>query len=72
MRRWILESAAGLNLRAAERRIRWTDLSDAEEVFMSNAVIGVKSVGAIEHGRERLRPAAFDTANELRRRLDLL
>jgi 4-amino-4-deoxychorismate lyase len=72
MRRWILEAAAGLSLRAAERRIHWTDLGEAEEVFMSNAVIGVKSVGAIEHGRERLRPGAFDTANELRRRLDLL
>jgi 4-amino-4-deoxychorismate lyase len=72
MRRWILEAAAELSLRAAERRIHWTDLSEAEEVFMSNAVIGVKSVGAIEHGRKRLRPAAFDTANELRRRLDLL
>jgi 4-amino-4-deoxychorismate lyase len=72
MRRWILESAAELSLRTAERRIRWTDLGDAEEVFMSNAVIGVKSVGAIEHGRARLRPAAFDAASELRRRLDLL
>ena len=72
MRRWIMATAADLQLRVTERRIRWQDLSDAEEVFMSNAVIGVKSVGAIEHGRERLRPAAFDTANELRRRLDLL
>ena len=67
-----MATAADLKLRVTERRIRWQDLSDAEEVFMSNAVIGVKSVGAIEHGRKRLRPAAFDTANELRRRLDLL
>jgi 4-amino-4-deoxychorismate lyase len=72
MRRWILEAAADLGLHAAERRIRWKDLSEADEVFMSNAVIGVKSVGAIEQGRERLRPATFVTANEFRRRLDLL
>ena len=72
MRRWILEAAADMSLRAAEGRIRWKDLSEADEVFMSNAVVGVRSVGAIEHGRERLRPAAFDTADGLRRRLDLL
>ena len=72
MRRWILEAAADLGLRAAEGRIRWRDLSEADEVFMSNAVVGVRSVGAIEHGRERLRPATFDTADGLRRRLDLL
>jgi 4-amino-4-deoxychorismate lyase len=72
MRRWILEAAAELSLRSAQRHIRWADLSEADEVFMSNAVIGVKSVGAIEHGWARLRPPTFDTANELRRRLDLL
>jgi 4-amino-4-deoxychorismate lyase len=72
MRRWILETAADMSLRAAEGRIRWRDLSEADEVFMSNAVVGVRSVGAIEHGRERLRPVSFDTADGLRRRLDLL
>ncbi|MGB6356228.1 MAG: aminotransferase class IV, partial [Steroidobacteraceae bacterium] len=72
MRRWVLQATGGLRLRAVERRIRWRDLGAADEVFMSNAIIGLKSVGAIEHGRQRLRPAAFDTANELRRRLELL
>ena len=72
MRRWILETAGGLRLRPTERRIRWSDLSEADEVFMSNAVIGLKSVGVIEHGGKRLRPASFDTANGLRRLLDPL
>ena len=72
MRRWILETAGTLRLRAVERRIRWRDLSEADEVFMSNAVIGLKSVGVIEHGGKRLRPAAFDTANGLRQLLDPL
>jgi 4-amino-4-deoxychorismate lyase len=72
MRRWILETAGDLHLSPVERRIRWQDLSEAEEVFMSNAVVGVKSVGVIGRGRERLRLSAFDTANRLRQRLDAL
>ncbi len=72
MRRWILETAGELRLRSVERRVRWPDLRDAEEVFLSNAVVGVKSVGLIVNGRQRLRPTAFDTASLLRERLDLL
>ena len=48
MRRWILETARELHLNAVERRIRWRDLSEAEEVFMSNAVVGLRSVELIE------------------------
>jgi 4-amino-4-deoxychorismate lyase len=72
MRRWVLESAADLRLIPVERRIGWQELSDAEEVFMTNAVVGLRSVGVIERGRERLRRCAFDTANQLRARLELL
>ena len=72
MRRWILERAGNLRLIPMERRIRWQDLSEAEEVFMSNAVVGLRSVGVIERGRERLRFSASDAANRLRQRLDAL
>jgi 4-amino-4-deoxychorismate lyase len=72
MRRWVMETAGDLRLRAIERRIRWRDVCEAEEVFMSNAVVGLKSVAAIERGSERLRPSAFDTASDLRARLDML
>ncbi len=72
MRRWILETAGELKLRAIVRRVRWQDLSDAEEVFMSNAVVGLRSVAVIERGRERLHRAAFEAANRLRERLELL
>jgi 4-amino-4-deoxychorismate lyase len=72
MRRWILEAVGELGLSPVERRIRWQDLSEAEEVFMSNAVVGLRSVGVIERGRERLRRSAFETANRLRARLDAL
>ena len=72
MRRWVMETAGSLQLRVTERAIRWRDLREAEEVFMSNAVVGLKSVGVIGRGRERLRSFDFDTATELRARLDRL
>jgi 4-amino-4-deoxychorismate lyase len=70
MRRWVLETAGDLKLRATERRVRWQDLRDAEEVFMSNAVIGVRPVAAIERGRQRLRYSVFETATRLREKLE--
>jgi len=72
MRRWILETAGDLRLEPVERRIAWRDLNDAEEVFMSNAVVGVRSVGSIQHGTSSLRLRNFDAANQLRSRLDAL
>ena len=72
MRRWVLERAGELGLHAIEGRVRWQNLSDAEEVFMSNAVVGLRSVALIEHGRQRLGYTVFETANQLRRRLDSL
>jgi 4-amino-4-deoxychorismate lyase len=72
MRRWVLATAADLKLRAVERRLTWRDLSGAEEVFMSNAVVGLKSVAVIERASRRLRWTAFETANRFRERLDSL
>jgi 4-amino-4-deoxychorismate lyase len=73
MRRWILENAAGVGLRVEQRRIRSEDLMSAEEVFMSNAVVGIRSVSAIERtpaGTARI--SCMDAAGQLRARLDLL
>jgi 4-amino-4-deoxychorismate lyase len=72
MRRWVLQEAGALQLRALEGRVRLDDLARAEEVFMTNAVAGVVPVAAIEHGRARVRPAAQETARILRSRLELL
>jgi 4-amino-4-deoxychorismate lyase len=72
MRRWVLETADELRLRSVERRIRWRDLLAAEEVFMTNALVGVRSVGSIEQGHERFRYLRFETAELLRTRLGLL
>jgi 4-amino-4-deoxychorismate lyase len=71
MRRWILASAAGVHLRAVERRIRFEDLKSAEEVFMSNAVSGIRSVRAIEFARHgTLRFNCWGAARQLRSLLD--
>jgi 4-amino-4-deoxychorismate lyase len=73
MRRWILESSAQLSLRAEVRRIRFEDLQSAEEVFMSNAVIGIRSVGSIERAQSgSLRFASVTAADRLRALLEQL
>jgi 4-amino-4-deoxychorismate lyase len=72
MRRWVLETAGDLRLSPVERGIRWQDLSEAEEVFMSNAVVGVRSVATLQRGTSFLRKTSFEAADRLRALLDLL
>jgi 4-amino-4-deoxychorismate lyase len=73
MRRWIMRHAGILSLRAVERRIRWQDLRSAEEVFMCNAVAGIRSVRAIEGmPRGTVRFRRWDCAERLRAHLDAL
>jgi len=72
MRRWVMETAAQIDLRIVERRVRWRDLEQAEEVFMTNALVGVRSVGVLQYGTRNLRPTRFDTADRLRTLLDHL
>ena len=71
MRRWVLEQADSLELRATIGRLRWDDMGRAEEVFMTNAVVGIVPVAAIQHGRVRVRFAEQGIAHQLRRRLEL-
>jgi 4-amino-4-deoxychorismate lyase len=72
MRRWVLEQANALGLRAVEGRVRWEDLGRADEVFMTNAVVGVVPVAVARHGRTRHDFTQFGTALELRARLEQL
>jgi 4-amino-4-deoxychorismate lyase len=72
MRRWVLETAGRLDLRASERPIRWRDFRHAEEVFMTNALVGVKSIGTLQQGTHRLRLSEFDAADRLRELLSSL
>jgi 4-amino-4-deoxychorismate lyase len=67
MRRWILQNAGIAGLRSEVRRIGWEDLESAEEVFMSNAVIGLRSVRSIEGTRRAtLRFSGIAAADGLR------
>jgi len=72
MRRWILETAGQLDLRTVERRIRRRDLQEAEEVFMTNSLVGVRSVSSLQLGARVLRLTHFETAEQLRAHLDRL
>jgi 4-amino-4-deoxychorismate lyase len=72
MRRWVLEQASALGLRAVEGRVRWEDLDGADEVFMTNAVVGVVPVAVARHGRTRHDFKQYDTTLELRARLEPL
>ncbi len=71
MRRWVLEQASALQLRAREERIRWEDLSTADEAFMTNAVAGIVPLAAIQNGRLRIRFVEWDTASRLRCALEM-
>jgi 4-amino-4-deoxychorismate lyase len=70
MRRWVLETAGALKLRARETRLSWRDVVEADEVFMTNAVAGVVPLGSIQHGRTRLRFAESPASAALRRLLE--
>ena len=74
MRRWILQEAGGLGIRVRVAPIVWRDLVAAEEVFVSNALIGVRAVRVIEW-RSAGRPLEygnFELADRLGRRLEVL
>jgi 4-amino-4-deoxychorismate lyase len=72
MRRWVLGEAAALGLRVMERRLRLPDLAAADEVFITNAVMGIVPVSEIIAARTRMRPAEGSGAQRLRTRLEAL
>ena len=72
MRGWVLEQATAFDLRAVEGRLRWDDLDESAEIFMTNAVVGVVSIASIARGRQRLRFDDFAVADGLRSRLACL
>jgi 4-amino-4-deoxychorismate lyase len=71
MRRWVMSMSRELRLRMIERRIRWDDLESADEVFMTNAVVGMQPVRSIEwSGVAALRFRGAVVANRLRELLE--
>jgi 4-amino-4-deoxychorismate lyase len=71
MRRWVLEQAKDLHLRVWQGRLPVEAFRDAEEVFMTNAVVGVVPVGLIQGGAEPQRLQSTETAERLRARLEV-
>jgi 4-amino-4-deoxychorismate lyase len=71
MRRYVLERAGDLGLGVRQGRLTYDTIAEAEEVFMTNAVAGIVSVGIVEHGRRRVRPAQREVAERLRAGLEL-
>jgi 4-amino-4-deoxychorismate lyase len=71
MRRYVLERAGDLRLRVGQARLTFDAIAEAEEVFMTNAVAGIVSVGSVEHGKRRVRPAQREVAERLRAGLEL-
>ncbi len=65
MRRFVLAQARSAGLRPCERRLRLADLGAAEEVFMTNALVGVMPVAEIRMGSLRIRPPERSTARRL-------
>jgi 4-amino-4-deoxychorismate lyase len=72
MRRWVLEQAGALQLRADEVRLSWEDLSGADEAFMTNAVVGIVPLAVIQHGRRQVRFSERNTSSRLRSALEML
>ena len=66
MRRFVLEQARSAGLRPCERRMRLEDLGAAEEVFMTNAVVGVMPVAELRVAGLRIRPPERAAAGRLR------
>jgi len=66
MRRWVLRQTRRLKLQVREERFQLDDLVDADEVFLTNAIVGVVSVADIRIAHRHLRPKQFGAADELR------
>jgi 4-amino-4-deoxychorismate lyase len=72
MRRWVLEQAGALGLRALEGRLRWEELAEAEEAFVTNAIAGIVPIAVIKQGSDRIAFTHTETAARLHARLELL
>jgi 4-amino-4-deoxychorismate lyase len=71
MRRWVIGEAKALRLRVWRGRLPLEAFRDAEEVFMTNAVAGIVSVGRLQAEAGPLRLRSTETAALLRARLEL-
>jgi 4-amino-4-deoxychorismate lyase len=70
MRRWVMKNASSTDLRLREREIRWRDIRCADEVFMTNALVGIRSVCSIEGGGKAVKFERFDASRRFRMLLE--
>jgi len=68
MRRWILEAAHSAGVKLIEARVSVDALLAADEVFLSNAVIGIWSVGVIVNANKLIKLPVRGAADALHAR----
>lgn len=69
MRRWVLDTARRCRMNVREGRVSVAQLLRADEIFLTNAVIGIWTVGAVVDRNVLSRPALSTLADVLRTRL---
>ncbi len=68
MRRWVLETARRNRMAIREGRVHLADLVTADEIFLTNALIGIWTVGTVVDRKVLARPASHAMADALRAR----
>ena len=68
MRRWVLDTAQRRGINIREGRVSMAQLLHADEIFLTNAVIGIWTVGAVVDRTVLNRPARSSLAVALRNR----
>jgi 4-amino-4-deoxychorismate lyase len=69
MRRWVIDTEAAMGNAVIERRMQLAELESAREVFLTNALIGIWSVGELRLPQGTRQLAEFGAAAELRTHL---
>ncbi len=66
MRRWVLQHARDLGVNVAEGRLAISDLQKADEIFLTNAVVGIWPVAALVLPSRCVRPQGHEAATALK------
>lgn len=65
MRQWVIRTARRRGIDVQEGRLSMRQLMAAEEIFLTNAVVGIWPVGSVALGTRRLRPGSHAMARQL-------
>jgi 4-amino-4-deoxychorismate lyase len=64
-RRQVLEIARQQNLQVSEQRLQLADIANADEVFLTNAVVGIRPVRQLQHTNYNLAPQGNPVTRKL-------